>query len=189
MSLIVRFFSWLAQFFAREMPKEVEITVEPMPEPTEEPVEEEPVEEPEKPVEKTSREKLYDTAYACIGLDMAPTQNELGCAESLYYVMKKAGVPNLPKAAILSTAVMNEWLMRNMRVIPEKDALPGDIIMSPTGWPGSTLKNGHTGVLGKYSIMSNNSATWKWDYHWTLPEWKAYYQGKGGIKTLFYRWN
>jgi hypothetical protein len=143
---------------------------------------------PKVPKQPSNRERLYQAAYDSLGIDMAPTENEFGCAEALHHVMRKAGVKGLPTRAIVSTIVMDRWLQQHMLEIAEPGVKPGDIIMSPSGTPGARLKNGHTGIVGKNSIMSNNSRTYLWDYHWTLPEWKRYYEGQGNIPTRYYRW-
>ena len=137
------------------------------------------------PVKKSNREHLYNVAYSCLGIDMAPTQDSLGCAEALYYVLKKAGVPNLPKKAIVSSYEMDKWCRKNLVRV----AVPlfGDIISSPTGTGNGSIR-GHVGILGKYKIMSNNSATFKWDDYFTLDSWRKRYERQGGIPTNFYRW-
>lgn len=140
---------------------------------------------PPVPPKMTNREWLYKVGYSCLGVDMAPTQDALGCSESLYYVMKHAGVPNLPKHAILGTAEMAVWLSKNLSAYA--NPLPGDIIISPTG-SGNGLIRGHTGIVGNINIMSNNSKTYLWDDEWNLKKWLNYYQKYGGLSTKYYRW-
>lgn len=145
----------------------------------------ETVPEPPKPMTITNREWLYKVAYSCLDVDMAPKQDALGCSESLYYVMKKAGVPNLPKGAIVGTAEMSDWLKKNLKEV--ETPLAGDIIMSPTG-SGNGLIRGHTGIVGNVNIMSNNSKTFLWDDEWNLKRWLKYYTGYGKLSTKYYRW-
>lgn len=140
---------------------------------------------PQPPKPMTNREWLYKVAYSCLDIDMAPTQDALGCSESLYYVMKKAGVPNLPKRAILGTAEMDAWLKKNFASYA--NPLPGDIIMSPTG-SGNGKIRGHTGIVGNVNIMSNNSKNSLWQDEWNLKKWLNYYQKYGGLSTKYYRW-
>lgn len=149
-----------------------------------------PIVTPKLPVvipKPTNRELLYKAAYDSLGKDMAPTQDSLGCAEAMSFVMKKAGVKGLPKNGIASTLELDSWLKKNLNTITKADVLPGDLIMSPTG-KGNGSVRGHTGVIGKNTIMSNNSRTFKWDHHWTLSAWISYFEKKGGIKTRYYRW-
>lgn len=161
------------------------------PEDPEELIAPEPVEEPKEPVKeepppmKTNREKLYDAAYACLGIDMAPTQDYLGCAEAWSFVAKKAGVKGLPKGGILGTAELAKWLATHFtRVdVPEY----GDTAIFPTGAGNGTVR-GHVFIVGKHKWMSNNSQTFLWDDHWTGKEALAHYHKKGGIKPQYYRW-
>lgn len=169
------------QFFKKPEPVAPIFEPEPIKEPIEEPIKEDP-----KPIPmKTNREKLYDTAYACLGLDMAPTQDYLGCAEAWSFVAKKAGVKGLPKGGVLGTAELAKWLATHfVRVdVPEY----GDTAIFPTGAGNGTVR-GHVFVVGKHKWMSNNSRTFLWDDHWTGKEALAHYHKKGGIKPQYYRW-
>ncbi len=143
----------------------------------------EPVKPTPMPEKKTKREELYDVAYAALGTDMAPLNDTLGCAEALSHVLMRAGVP-LP-SPIVSSYALDKWFQKNLKEVMDPE--PGDIISSPTG-TGNGKVRGHCGIVGKHSIMSNNSQSGKWDYHWTLDDWKKYYEVYGAIPTRFYRW-
>lgn len=174
-----------AKLFApplQTLPEAQKAPVEPVPAPRQETV---PLTVPESAREPSKGEVLYAVAKGCLGVDMAPTQDVVGCAEALSFVLMKAGVKGLPKRGILGTAELDKWLAKHLQKV--KEPMPGDIIMSATG-SGNGKVRGHTGVVGKTHVMSNNSATFKWDAHWTLPEWLAYYEKKGGIPTRYYRW-
>lgn len=143
-----------------------------------------PLEAPISPVEPPLPSKgqiLYDHAYACLGKDMSPRENEFGCAESLYFVMKGAGVPNLPATPIYSTAVFEDWLEKHFAEVSTPE--PGDVRCSAT--IGNNV--GHVGIEGKHKVMSNNSRTFKWDDHWAKGSWLNYYKTKG-LKTRYFRW-
>lgn len=169
--IIDRIIAWLAKELGWDVPSTDNLT-------------EIPLEAPTKPVEKSNREKLYDVAYSCLGKDMAPLNDTLGCAEALSHVLLKAGVPDLHKP-YLSSYELDRWLRTHFKEVLEP--LPGDIISSPTG-TGNGLIRGHVGIVGKQSIMSNNSLSGKWDYHWTMQKWLDYYEKYGKIPTKFYRW-
>jgi len=139
------------------------------------------LEAPDLPVVESNREKLYKYAYSKLGVDMAPTQDSLGCAESLSYILKGSGLTNLT-GIFIGTYQLNEWLSKNLEKVTEP--LPGDIIMSETG---SGRIRGHCGIVGKHKIMSNNSASFLWDDHWSLAKWKEYYGQYGGLPIRFYR--
>lgn len=138
-------------------------------------------EEIEDYTEKTKRELLYDFSISCLGKDMSPKENERGCAESAYFVMKGAGVA-LSKDVIYSTAVFEDWLVKNFMEV--YDPLPGDVIVSAT----QGAVTGHMGIYGKNTVMSNNSSTFKYDDHWKIVDWKPYYTGKLSLKTRYFRW-
>lgn len=140
------------------------------------------------PVALNRQEHLYKVAYDCLGKDMAKTQQELGCAESVTAVLRLAGVKGLPLQDITGTYTLNEWLKKNFKQVTETEARPGDVIMSATGTGNGKIPNGHTGILGVHSIMSNNYKTYLWDWHLQLQWWKDYYGKKGGFPVLFYRW-
>lgn len=138
--------------------------------------------EPENlPVVESNREKLYKYALSKLGVDMAPTQDTLGCAESLSHILKGSGLTPLT-GIFMGTYQLNEWLSKNLEKV--SDPLPGDIIMSETG---SGIIRGHCGIVGKHKIMSNNSASFLWDDHWTLSKWKDYYGTYGKLPIRFYR--
>lgn len=138
--------------------------------------------EPAPPGDTSNRNQIYMLAFAALGKDLAPGNEALGCAESLSKILIWAGIM---KSKILGTADLDVWLTKNLQAIGTP--LPGDIIMSATGTGNGKIR-GHCGVVGKNTIMSNNSATGKWDYQWTLKKWLDYYQTYGGIPTRYYRW-
>jgi hypothetical protein len=155
--------------------------------PTPVPVEKIPIPTPMPPV-LTMREKIYDLAKSCLSKDIAATQNELGCAEAVSYILSKLNVQGFPKAGFLSTTQLNIWLKNNATSIEDRmEPLPGDIIISPTGMSTKGAAHGHVGIVGKYGIMSNNSMTGLFQQNYTLVQWDNYYAKKLGFPTLFYR--
>lgn len=135
----------------------------------------------------SNAEKLYKVGYDALGTRMveAGVPPELGCASSLNNVYERAFGREIGGGA--STYLLWEALNASPKFKEVTTPQKGDIILSPTGYPGSKLKNGHVGIVGNVTIMSNNSQTGLWDYHWKLKEWLDYYTVKGGIKTFYYR--
>lgn len=135
------------------------------------------------------RQTIYNTAYSLLeqklGKDTSIPKG-VNCANAVTDVLIRAGVPGLPAKGIPGTWTLNEWLKANLVVV--KDPLPGDIIMSPTGYGKKSMPNGHVGIVGKYQVMSNNSRTGKWDTHFTQQTWRDRYETKGGYPVIFYRW-
>ena len=135
---------------------------------------------------KISRRKiLHEYAKLCIGKDMSPIEDELGCAEALNNVVQRAlGKPIGGGASTYYMAKHLTWNLRNVRVYEPK---PGDIIISPTGHGNGKIR-GHVGIMGENeTIMSNNSYNSKWESNYTLGKWKAHYQNFGGLPVKFYR--
>lgn len=154
-----------------------------LPEASESPVE--PQNAPPEPVTHELGDKLYTLAKSCLGEDIAATQDELGCAEAVSYLMKKI-LPGFPAKGFLSTADLFHWLWLNPGVKRVMEPQPGDIIISPTGLGKDPHTHGHVGIVGKEWIMSNNSMNGLWQATYTLETWNRYYAEKLGFPVQFY---
>lgn len=131
--------------------------------------------------------KIYQIALSCLGTDASPNDlapDELGCAETVSTIINKA---SFKMPIILSTREFYNYLNTNWLQVSVP--LPGDIILSPTGFGGKNgVANGHTGIVGTgEAIMSNNSSTGKFERNYTLASWKARYADKGGYPVWFFR--
>lgn len=139
---------------------------------------------------KSNREILYDTAASFIGRDASPNDvapDELGCAESVQDV-HKAAFGSYLGANIVSTASLYQTLCARHDFAKVLNPLPGDIIISPTGMGGKNgVLNGHTGIIAKYGILSNDSRTGTWEENYTLDAWRRYYGVKGGYPLFYFR--
>lgn len=143
------------------------------------------------PTQTAAGQKLYSAAAASMGKHMTLDQTvpaDVGCAEAVSAILRLAGVPGVPPGGIPGTAQLNGWLSGSDLFVSVASPLPGDVIISPTGYPGATLAHGHTGIVMNSGICSNNSATGLWDEHWTLPAWRDYYGTKGKLPVYFYRY-
>lgn len=130
-------------------------------------------------------EKIYETAYEAIGFDASPSDyapDEYGCAESLSKIIQKA-LPELRFPNLLSTRQLYNYLLNSRSFRLTNDPKPGCIIISVTGTGNGSVKNGHTGVIGKAWIMSNDSRTGTWEANYQISAWKRYYEIKGGMYT------
>lgn len=142
-------------------------------------------------VQTTAGQSIYNAAAASIGKHMTlndAVPPDVGCAEAVSAILRLAGVSGLPPTGIAGTAQLNTWFSDSNYFVSVSTSLPGDIIISPTGYPGATLEHGHTGIVMKQGICSNNSATGLWDEHWTLPAWQSYYGTQGKLPIYFYRY-
>lgn len=135
--------------------------------------------------ENTMPEKIYQFAKSCLNTDIAATQNELGCAESISYIFIQTKVPHFPKEGYLSTADFYTWLETYAERVT--DPLPGDVIIAPTGKSTKGAAHGHIGIIAKYGILSCNSMNGLFQEYFTIVKWLIYYGGKLGFPTLFYR--
>ncbi len=134
---------------------------------------------------------LYDTAFSFMRKDVSPTENELGCAESVNFIHREAFGDEIGGG--VSTRLMHEALKKrkDFKEIPSPEM--GCIIISPTRANDPT-NNGHVGICGKdretdglRRIMSNNSVTYLWDDNFTIDSWNAYYKKKKGLDIFYYK--
>lgn len=137
----------------------------------------------------TNRLKVWETANSFIGLDASPNDvapDELGCAETVNEIVKKA--LGYPAGGTVSTNQMYKALAKSTKFIKVDQALPGDIIISPTGYGTGGLPNGHVGIFDTPElIMSNSSKTGTFEKNYTLTEWVKRYRNKGGYPIYFFR--
>lgn len=130
--------------------------------------------------------KLFDIAVSCIGKDMAPIEDEFGCAEAVNEIVYKTFGDYAGGGA--STYRMFSALTAHKKFKQVSEGAAGDIIISPTGTGNGKLANGHTGIMGENgSIMSNDSVSGFWQQNYSLDTWRARYQKLGGFPVLFFR--
>lgn len=138
---------------------------------------------------QSSRDKIYKAALAALGTDASPSDlapDELGCAETVNAIVKKA--LGYEVGGTLSTNLMYKALLTSSKFIKVDQALPGDIIISPTGYGNGKLSNGHVAIAGENdTIMSNSSATGTFESNYTQKTWDARYVTKGGYPKAFFR--
>lgn len=146
--------------------------------------------------EITRRMILYHYAKICIGKDMAPLEDEYGCAEAVNNIVQRSLA--IPVGGGLSTRYMQReftWSKRFWKVSsfnPVENpgaALPGDIVISATGYGGTPkVPVGHVGIISAdKKIMSNNSFNGKWEENYTLSSWYFRYVVDGKFPMNVYR--
>lgn len=138
---------------------------------------------------KTMGQIIYEVATKYIGVDASPSDlapDELGCAESVSNILIEAGCD---LAVCLSTNRLYHVLSESSFWKPATDPQKGDVILAVTGQGGKNgVTNGHVGIIGKgTTIMSNNSATGKWDTHLNLATWDSRYTQLGGYPKYIFR--
>lgn len=138
-------------------------------------------------------QKIYDVAKDSLETHCTLNNNipaEVGCAEAVSFILKKAGVVGVPETGIPGTASLYEWLASNPSFMRIYAPLPGAIVVSATGTGNGTI-SGHTGVFGilgkmykdDYGIVSNDSNTGLLLELWNWKNWQKYYQQQGGLTT------
>lgn len=132
--------------------------------------------------------KLYEKAKASLGIDITPRDvvpDTHGCAEAVNEICRRAiGVPIGGGA---STYEMFKALQNETRFIEVDSPLPGDIIISPTGYGRGNLPHGHVGIVAKQGILSNSSESGKIELNFTLGSWARLYNEFGGYPVHIFR--
>lgn len=131
---------------------------------------------------------IFTIAKSCLNThitldDTVPA--ELGCAEAVSYVLLKAGFTGLPAAGIAGTAALYAWLQSNFTQV--QTPLPGDVIISPTGYSSKGSAHGHVGIVAKFGVLSNDSDTGLFLEKYTLDTWKQYFGTIEGFPTFYFR--
>lgn len=142
-----------------------------------------PVTAPQPPQEN-KRQAVLEEAHLWIGKDVSPSDiadDELACAESVCNVLKYV-YPDFP--VLISTARLYEHLRKDKRFKATLDFQPGNIIISPTG---TGVGHGHAGICAEDErIMSNTSATGKWENNYGLANWIAYFRHKKAMRVYYF---
>lgn len=135
-----------------------------------------------------ARELLLGVAEELVGVDASPDDlapDEYACAETACDVMRAAGVPI---GVILSTYSLYRELLGRQDFARADSPLPGDVVISPTGYGDGRLPNGHVGFVAEGgAIISNSSADGTLRRNYTLDSWRARYAGLGGYPVWFFR--
>lgn len=140
-----------------------------------------------------SAAKIYEKAKSLLGTDASPLDaapDSLACAETVNRIVSLA--LGTPIGGGTSTYSMWQCLRASAKwvTVISSDALPGDIVISPTGGvTGARLEHGHVGIVAKHGILSNNSENGLLSENYDIPTWKRYYTQFGGLPTFFYRYN
>lgn len=137
---------------------------------------------------------LYETAKSLLGKHLTLDESigkELGCAEAMSCVLKRAGVQGIPPKGFPGTIGLNQFLRESSSFEELASPEAGAILVSVTQGD----NHGHTGVFGKlglqypndYGILSNNSDTGLLSEHWSWAKWYAYYIVEKKLETNIYR--
>lgn len=138
---------------------------------------------------------IYACARISIGKDVSPTQDEYGCMESIWYIVRDA--TGIKIGTDYATRVSTTRAFEHMRIDRRRFAVmpfskpqlrKGDILMFVTGQGNGNVSNGHIFVyMGGGKLLSNNSWTSKMDLHYTVDSAMEYYHVRGGYPAWIIR--
>lgn len=140
------------------------------------------------PLMETPAEKLYRVAYQNLGKDLNEDFNQLGCAITIFNLLKLAGIP-LEVQYPASTLSLNYALAHSPKFQLVDEPSLGCIVMFATGTQPSTsrLTHGHVFIQGKTHLISNNSIKGVLDANWTLSEALKFFSEYGGFPVSYYK--
>jgi len=135
------------------------------------------------PREETPAERLHEAALLMLGKDASPLDtapDDLACADSVSALLREV-YPDFPTT--VSTARLQERLLKDIRFKPTLEWKPGVIVISATEGPNI----GHTGICTEGErVMSNDSKTGKWQNNFSRASWVAYYKTKKGLAVKLF---
>lgn len=126
-------------------------------------------------------QRIYAAAFSVIGRDLSTiADNDVACAESVTRGVLKPVYPDTP--IILNTHDLDRYFRSHpLRFRPTATPELGCLTVFPT----TNGIVGHCGVWGKTHVMSNTSATGRWEANYTHAEWYAAAK-KRGLKVYHY---
>ena len=135
-----------------------------------------------------SGNRLYEEALKSLGKDISPNDkapDRLACVESVEEVHKNAFGEYIGGG--LSTIREKTALDNSIKFIRVTKPLKGDIILSVTGEGNGKVSNGHIGIIGDKTVMSNNSNNGLFEEVYTIQSWKDRWETLGGYPVYYYR--
>lgn len=139
----------------------------------------------------TNSEHLYDVAYSLLkpAQDVSPKDiapDDLACAESVYDVLNRAFPNSVGFSLTISTITLCKGLVESNLYKEIFTEEKGAIIVCVSGTGKITMPHGHTGIVGRAWIMSNNSRTGNWEANYTFESWREIFEVQGGFKSRFF---
>lgn len=133
--------------------------------------------------------EIYDVAKASLGQHITldnTVDPEVGCAESVSYVLKKAGVAGIPQRGFAGTYDLWQWLKTNRQFTETVNPEVGGIVISPTGTSvQGASQHGHVGIILIHGIGSNDSNTGQFNENYTYQSWVDSF-GKRGFPVYYF---
>lgn len=135
------------------------------------------------------RKTLLEHCEEALGKDITPDDlvpDAVACAITVSTLINSVDA-TFPKVA--GTWTLYDILEHRRDYTRVTEPMPGDIVISPTGFSKSkTVPNGHTGIImNSKKIASNDSATGKFMENYTIKSWTDRYVTTGGYPLFLYR--
>ena len=135
--------------------------------------------------------KIYQTAKSALGTSLVTdgAPQALGCAITVWNVVFKATGTKIGGVPIESTTTLYQMLLSSpsFESVTLEQAGEGDIIISPTGYAPNKLAHGHTGIVGNFGILSNNSEDGLLEENYTKQSWNNYFGVSRGFPVICFR--
>jgi hypothetical protein len=131
--------------------------------------------------------RVYEEAEKALGTHITLNDSvpaTVGCAEAVSAILQRAGC-NIPAGGIAGTASLKKWLDTNATLVSKPS--PGCVVVSPTGESTMQSPHGHTGIVCKYGIASNDSNTGLFHEGYTMDSWEELFRNKLGFPVYFYQ--
>lgn len=128
---------------------------------------------------------IYNVAKAHLGKHLTlnnAVSDEVGCAESVSFCLLNAGF-NIPIGGLASVNGLIAWLLANGFKEVENPQI-GAIITAHNPDP-TDINFAHTGICGKYGIMSNTSSNGIFAENYSYSNWDSYFSSNGS-KTRYF---
>ena len=135
---------------------------------------------------------VYNTAKALLGTQVAPKNAQdgfgvVGCAITVNLIFQQALGHQIGGGySTHDMFIFLKDLTKFDSILPE-EALPGDVIISPTGYSAFNSPHGHVGICGKFGILSNSSESGLLEENYTVPQWRSIYGTTLGFPVCCFR--
>ncbi len=142
------------------------------------------------PTTQTKAEQLYTLAKSLLGKRLTLDSSvppALGCAEAVSFCLHSLDPVLVPSKGLQGTMALLKWMQNNQQhFTPVTRPSLGTIIVSPTGMGKNPSDHGHTGLVAKEGILSNESQSGLFREQWTLDAWDAYYVKALGFHVFYF---
>lgn len=142
------------------------------------------------PISTPKFAKLFHVAEGCLNQHLTLDDSvdpSVGCAQAVSKVLSMVDKGLIPPKGISGTASLLAWFKANPTKFQERSqAMPGYIIISPTGMSTKGFPHGHVGVCLEKKIASNNSSNGLWQDKFTYSMWDSYYKRDRGFPVYYY---